>query len=661
MPEWGLTRTQRRLEPWGLDESWLVPLKVVTDPVHGDLYLTRLEVELVDSPPMQRLRRVRQLGTAHLVFPQATHSRFTHALGTLRTAQDLIDGLLRNREGARRPSSLLDEWEAAGELELRLAEATVLARLGGLLHDLCHVPIGHTVEDDLRVLTPHDRNLGRYLQLWAQIPEGPRMAIENARSRAAHVEGASLLAELRMLILSKMDPDIEQPSQAQMDDPPKADGELAPRSSYPFVHDVVGNTICADLLDYIRRDHYNSGLPLAVGSRFAQDFYVSRSDDVHYKQRMVVRVRRGGRLRSDVTTELLKYLRYRYELTERVLVHHAKTAADAMIGKLLEMWFDAIWLDLVAEHSTDLADDPQANNATWLRKQVALDDWDRDDLGARLPEQSDRVRTLDRRAREAVETEFLRWSDDGLLEHLASEAERHSHDARWRAIGSLATSVLERRLYKLVGHARETSEHRRKDKYRQFGGPSSRREREQAAAKLAGLDHSWQLLLWVPNPKMRLKAADVLIDDGSRIEPLGDFDVDASGIVKRHEDLWAVSVYADANLRRQADLAVATSQTSHEVTEEVRLQAALSVLRDDMDLDLCRHDGQDVLTFPAFLARFVAQELTLDRASEEKLAALAGTEANRAGRLEDALESARRIARENGLVRTRASRRTSER
>ncbi len=64
---------------------------------------------------------------------------------------------------------------------------------------------------------------------------------------------------------------------------------------------------------------------------------------------MVLRIQRDSQTRADVVTELLKHLRYRYELSERVLVHHAKLAADAMIGKALSIWRDALWIDRAFE------------------------------------------------------------------------------------------------------------------------------------------------------------------------------------------------------------------------------------------------------------------------------------------------------------------------
>lgn len=178
MPKWGLTSVGIGAGPWDLDENWLQPCKVVTDPVHQDIYLNVLETRLVDSAPMQRLRGVRQLGTAHLIYPGATHTRFSHALGSLRAAQNIMDAVAANRDGPRPADDLFKEWSTSrskkdglpSEYDRRWAEVVVLARLGALLHDLCHVPFGHTIEDDLKVLTPHDANITRFQALWSELP-----------------------------------------------------------------------------------------------------------------------------------------------------------------------------------------------------------------------------------------------------------------------------------------------------------------------------------------------------------------------------------------------------------------------------------------------------------------------------------------------------------
>ena len=150
MPDWGLTEEQIEAQPWGLSPDLLRPHKKITDPVHGDIHLTKLEMAVLDSRPMQRLRRVRQLGAVHLVYPGATHVRFSHALGALRVAQDLMDVALSQGLSPHHVPDLFGEWRSnPSEFARMVGEATVLARLGALLHDLGHIPFGHTVEDDL--------------------------------------------------------------------------------------------------------------------------------------------------------------------------------------------------------------------------------------------------------------------------------------------------------------------------------------------------------------------------------------------------------------------------------------------------------------------------------------------------------------------------------
>src|SRR3954453_13066844 len=115
MPRWGLTESQQRECPWGLTEAELTPKqgKVVTDPVHGDIFLTPLELRIVDSPPFQRLRRVRQLGMTHLVYPGATHTRFSHSLGSLAMAQRLMDAVIDQELGPHPEElDLFHEWRS---------------------------------------------------------------------------------------------------------------------------------------------------------------------------------------------------------------------------------------------------------------------------------------------------------------------------------------------------------------------------------------------------------------------------------------------------------------------------------------------------------------------------------------------------------------------
>ena len=108
---------------------------VMRDPVHGDIYLTHEELRVLDTPEMQRMRGIKQLGPAYLVFPGALHTRFDHSIGTVHVAQRIIDAI--NRSFDIDPARGI----AIGDEEARVV------RMAGLLHDVTHIPFGHNIED----------------------------------------------------------------------------------------------------------------------------------------------------------------------------------------------------------------------------------------------------------------------------------------------------------------------------------------------------------------------------------------------------------------------------------------------------------------------------------------------------------------------------------
>ena len=103
------------------------------DPLHGGIQLNRnqpaeaMVMDLVDSAPFQRLRRVRQLGPAFLTFHGAESSRFTHSLGVFHLARQAFSRLVIQDPGLEPHRGLV--YAAA------------------LLHDLGHGPLSHTGEE----------------------------------------------------------------------------------------------------------------------------------------------------------------------------------------------------------------------------------------------------------------------------------------------------------------------------------------------------------------------------------------------------------------------------------------------------------------------------------------------------------------------------------
>lgn len=95
----------------------------IRDPIHGSIGIDDWASALIAHPVFQRLRRVKQLGTAELVYPGAHHNRFEHSLGAHHLAGELAKGLK------------LDETE------------TLTLRAAALLHDVGHGPFSHAFEE----------------------------------------------------------------------------------------------------------------------------------------------------------------------------------------------------------------------------------------------------------------------------------------------------------------------------------------------------------------------------------------------------------------------------------------------------------------------------------------------------------------------------------
>ncbi len=104
--------------------------EVIRDPLWNNIRIDAEALEVLDSEPFQRLRFIRQLGHAFLVYPGATHTRFEHALGTYHLA--------------RRVLTLLAERNSLEEIHP--AESSLI-RLAALLHDVGHYPFSHALEE----------------------------------------------------------------------------------------------------------------------------------------------------------------------------------------------------------------------------------------------------------------------------------------------------------------------------------------------------------------------------------------------------------------------------------------------------------------------------------------------------------------------------------
>ena len=104
--------------------------EILRDPIWNNIRVDELTLRLIDTDTFQRLRYVRQLGLAYLVYPGATHTRFEHAVGTYHLARGTL--------------ATMGEREGLGPTN---ADEPAVIRAAALLHDVGHYPFSHALEE----------------------------------------------------------------------------------------------------------------------------------------------------------------------------------------------------------------------------------------------------------------------------------------------------------------------------------------------------------------------------------------------------------------------------------------------------------------------------------------------------------------------------------
>src|SRR5215469_6659155 len=104
-------------------------VKAIKDAVWGMIDVRPEECVVLDSPPLQRLRRIRQLGATYLTYPTGGYSRFEHTLGAVHQAERMLRAVATRSQ---------DGDAVLGHIQV--------VRLAALLHDVGHLPLSHVTE-----------------------------------------------------------------------------------------------------------------------------------------------------------------------------------------------------------------------------------------------------------------------------------------------------------------------------------------------------------------------------------------------------------------------------------------------------------------------------------------------------------------------------------
>lgn len=274
------------------------PKKTIQLAASGEVMVTLPEKEIIDTRDFQRLRRVRQLGAACVVYPTALHTRFDHSIGTMGMVWTMIQSITGNQHNTSDESQISPRQKC-------------LTRVYALIHDVPHIPFGHTIEDELGIFERHDKNTRRIERFL-----GAQSAIGQI---VIHHFGAEFHADLLRLY--------------NWDEKPES---WPGRKDDAFVHDLVSNTVCADLLDYLRRDDFFCNLGVSIRYQFLNYLYVATEKSSGLRRVFVRLSKKKGQPRRDLLSDLCRLLEARYLIAERVYFHHAKITAGAMLGRAIQ-------------------------------------------------------------------------------------------------------------------------------------------------------------------------------------------------------------------------------------------------------------------------------------------------------------------------------------
>lgn len=356
----------------------------------------------------QRLHYLKQLGLAYLVYPGATHTRGHHSLNCLNEAEKILNVINPSEE---------DRQDV---------------RMAALLHDIGHIPFSHTLEDEHIVLEKHDRpqRLNAALgMLKAELTSDVAEAVERATPILYAISGD----------------ENEQPN---------------------WKRDLVGNTVCADLLAYITMDATWTGIEKRSGHYRIYEYFHRSGDD------LCIKLTKGGSLRTDIVSAIMDLLEMRYALTERVLFHHAKCVASGMLAR-----------------------------------------------AARLCGLGGELENLTFRSTPLTEERLLGMGDERfleMLEELAPQREKQAAEGALNLVQSLKSRRLYQRVFKVGRESRETADKcfnkaKFTDKWR---NPQEVESLLCAVEDEVGVPRG-SLILWCPEKKASMKQAEANVIWGS--------------------------------------------------------------------------------------------------------------------------------------------------
>jgi len=256
--------------------------KEINDPLWGTISLTPIEVAFLDSPLLQRLRSIRQLGVIHWIYPSAVHTRFEHTLGVLHQVQHLTTAINALGIGIGQPALI-----TSGKLQL--------LRLAGLLHDVGHGAFSHVLEKALERL-PTVATISTEFSQAHQV-EGKQLS----EMVAYYVIRSKSFRDLITILIDEyggmlsLDNNRSQNVKAVVNGLSNAIIGKMVDESLPLLHEIISGPFDADKLDYFVRDAKFAGTPIVTDiSRLVQKLAVRELSSDQLPDKIAEQISRSG-------------------------------------------------------------------------------------------------------------------------------------------------------------------------------------------------------------------------------------------------------------------------------------------------------------------------------------------------------------------------------